>query len=640
MSTWGPMFALVVPWAQLLLPGSGRTPRPCPRLGGVCVCVCTRRAVLFVDLLATSGLCYSVGAWDRLSKGQHERMQASLICGYRCAMSMPDRDPTKDRCASAEVLAACGKLGMSTRLSLACLKLLGPVLLHGPQALLRLCDFLVARDRGWPSLIVGDLDLVHLHLGEGSLGAGAAAMPAWADLVRGSPDVWERGLDRVKRKATAAHVGECLRLVWRRSLDGILLRDGIDLPGGSASVGVERGFLCCECGCALTTAGAWRTHRARVHGARHPARALAFGSICNGCCMELHTRPRLLWHLMYSLSSCLGAYASFFAPCDDATVAAAEHSDRVESRALRRAGEYDRVARLPAVRIHGCTLPPSARGLDSMKGVLPPNVPDGLGDCDVRRAPVEVHRYLDVTVYYVLHFFSGQRRPGDYQDWLDQSLAVAHYPVWVINLGVASDAKLCDLSCSGGVARWLDLAIAGRVVIVLGGPPCETWSVARWNGGSRATGSGPRAVRSSLHFGACMILTLVSASRSRSGALSCAWSSCSLQLPVCVWLCRWNTHNYPAGCLRHRPRGSCPSSSCLQGLGALSVCILTSVAVVLLGRSRRSCLPLVFLSLGDLLLSFRGVDGAALPLGTNMSPCLARVLMVFAVPPRPKPTTV
>ena len=155
------------------------------------------------------------------------------------------------------------------------------------------------------------------------MGAGAAALPAWADLVRGSPDVWEPGLDRVERRATAAHVDECLRLVWRRSLDGILCQGCIDLPGGSASVGVERGFLCFECGCALATVGAWRTHRARIHGARHPARALAFGSMCSGCCMEFHTRPRLPWHLMYSVSSCLGAYASFFAPCDDATVAAA-----------------------------------------------------------------------------------------------------------------------------------------------------------------------------------------------------------------------------------------------------------------------------------------------------------------------------
>ena len=275
----------------------------------------------------------------------------------------------------------------------------------------------------------------------------------------------------------------------------------IDLPEGSAYVDVERGFPCYGCGCALATVGAWRTNRARVHGARHPARALAFGSMCSGCCMEFHTRPRLLWHLMYSVSSCLGAYVSFFAPCDDATVVAAEHSDRVESRALRRAVEYDRVARLPAVRVHGCKLPPAAHGFDSLKGVLPPRVPAGPDDCGVRRAPVTVHRYLDVTVYYVLHFFSGQRRPGDFQDWLNQALAVTHYPVWVIiSLGVAVDAKLCDLSCSGGVPSWLDLAIAGRVVMVLGGPPCETWSDARWNGGSRATGSWPRAVRSSLHL--------------------------------------------------------------------------------------------------------------------------------------------
>ena len=44
------------------------------------------------------------------------------------------------------------------------------------------------------------------------------------------------------------------------------------------------------------------------------------------------------------------------------------------------------------------------------------------------------------------------------------------------------------------------VAIAGRVVMFLGGLPCETWSVARWNGGSRVTGSGPRAVRSSSHL--------------------------------------------------------------------------------------------------------------------------------------------
>ena len=200
---------------------------------------------------------------------------------------------------------------------------------------------------------------------------------------------------------------------------------------------------------------------------------------------------------MYSVPACLGAYASFFESCGAATVDVAEQGDRVESRALRKAGEYDRVAKMPAIRVHGCALPAAAPALGGeVPGVLPPRVPGGPAEGDAQRAPAALHKYLDVTVCYVLHFFSGQKRPGDYQDWLGQSPAVSHYPVWFINLDVAIDAKLCGMSCSGGVARWHDLDIAGRVVMVLGGPPCETWNVARWNGGSQATGTGPRAVRS------------------------------------------------------------------------------------------------------------------------------------------------
>ena len=216
--------------------------------------------------------------------------------------------------------------------------------------------------------------------------------------IRSDPDLWLRGLAHVERRATAVHVDDCLRLVRRRSLDGILYQGSIDLPEGSAAVEVERGFLCYECGCALATVGAWRTHRAKVHGARHPARALAFGAMCSGCCMEFRSRSRLLWHLMHSVTACLDAYASFFVPCDDAKVEAAEQIDLAEARTLRRAGDYDRVAKLPAVRVHGCVLPAATRGLGELRGAVPPRVPAGLDAVDTQRKPVEVHRYLDVTV--------------------------------------------------------------------------------------------------------------------------------------------------------------------------------------------------------------------------------------------------
>ena len=101
------------------------------------------------------------------------------------------------------------------------------------------------------------------------------------------------------------------------------------------------------------------------------------------------------------------------------------YTNRLESRALRKAGDYDRVALIPAFRVQGCTLPPAARGQFAPGEVLPPSVPD-LHDSHAQRVPVPFHRYLDATVYYVLHFFSGQRRPGDFQDWLDQSLSTVH----------------------------------------------------------------------------------------------------------------------------------------------------------------------------------------------------------------------
>ena len=258
---------------------------------------------------------------------------------------MPHRDPTKDRRAGAEVLAACGELGMATRLSLARLRLLIPVVQHGPEAFVRLFDYLAARGRGWPALPVGDFDLLHLHWGAGSLGAGESALLPWVTLARDDPATWHRGLSLVERRATAAQVDERLHIVWRRSLDSVLSKGCLPLPEVSAVVDVGRSFLCYECGCALATAGTWRTHRAREHGVRHPARALAFGSSCSGCCVEFHSRPRVLWHLMYSVPARMAASASFFEPCDAATADAAEQGDRVESRALRKAGMYDRVAK-------------------------------------------------------------------------------------------------------------------------------------------------------------------------------------------------------------------------------------------------------------------------------------------------------
>ena len=151
---------------------------------------------------------------------------------------------------------------------------------------------------------------------------------------------------------------------------------------------------------------------------------------------------------MHSVPSCLDACVAFFNPCDDATAHAAEVADRLESRALRTAGDYDRVALIPAIRVFGCALPPAARGPDVPGEVVPP----GCSGCPCWSGPALAGvlapiNGCDSALRASLLFWptTSWGLPG-----LAGPVAI-HYPVWVISLDVAIDAKLCDLSCSGGI---------------------------------------------------------------------------------------------------------------------------------------------------------------------------------------------
>ena len=60
----------------------------------------------------------------------------------------------------------------------------------------------------------------------------------------------------------------------------------------------------------------------------------------------------------------------------------------------------------------------------------------------------------------------------------------SHFPL----LDVAIDPNLCDLAKTELVERWVSLAWQGLVLGVLGGPPCESWSDARWHSGGPPPG--------------------------------------------------------------------------------------------------------------------------------------------------------
>ena len=95
-----------------------------------------------------------------------------------------------------------------------------------------------------------------------------------------------------------------------------------------------------------------------------------------------------------------------------------------------------------------------------------------VGDVDNWHGTCLVPRPLTSQVRYVLLLFSGHRRYGDVASWLQWDGAVVP-----ISIDVAVHATYGDVHCDD---LWIRLIKTGCVVAAHAGPPCETYSAARW----------------------------------------------------------------------------------------------------------------------------------------------------------------
>ena len=99
---------------------------------------------------------------------------------------------------------------------------------------------------------------------------------------------------------------------------------------------------------------------------------------------------------------------------------------------------------------------------------------------------------------FILHAFSGRRRQGDFQFFLD-AIAAAHPGIVLHTLSVDIVLDSCWGDISNVQVRqfWISAAMNRWIVAFLGGPPCETWSRAREHQLHAKGRSGPRVMRTS-----------------------------------------------------------------------------------------------------------------------------------------------
>ena len=100
-------------------------------------------------------------------------------------------------------------------------------------------------------------------------------------------------------------------------------------------------------------------------------------------------------------------------------------------------------------------------------------------DSGIWRHPIHIERpHFQEKV--ILHAFSGRRRRGDLQDFVDKvSMQMPAVTLIVVSLDIVVNEELGDVRMPETKAFWLRAVKEGYIIAMVAGPPCNTWSAAR-----------------------------------------------------------------------------------------------------------------------------------------------------------------
>lgn len=105
----------------------------------------------------------------------------------------------------------------------------------------------------------------------------------------------------------------------------------------------------------------------------------------------------------------------------------------------------------------------------------------------------EVSPRKSPRMLYILHLFSGVKRQHDFHSYIDALSSRFSGIFCPISVDIALRSIHGDLLRHKTQTFWLQCAAAGMIFFILCGPPCETWSAARFR--FITDGCGPRPVR-------------------------------------------------------------------------------------------------------------------------------------------------
>ena len=331
---------------------------------------------------------------------------------------------------------------------------------------------------------------------------------------------WARVLQKQIRAAIQAHLYRVRTHVEVQQSDAKqrqLMHDmGWKLPEEQTCQEVEHIHACIQCDQTFTTAASLAVHEQRKHGVRMAIRKYVKSPACIVCQKWFHTRTRVLLHLQWSGTPCWYLAMRHYEPMRADETQQYDDDDRKAGDALhqkafrsyqkdqtwrwcteeefaaamltRRQCEWNDAAPSDAELAtwigHG-TLPPGAGGREKTTRVKDMGqVYNATEDIQLleKRWTQETPKWIPPETYvpqplsdgrkFILLFFSGRRREWDMGHWIQQRSDL---------IPIAIDTAVHETH--GNLFRegfWVSLIQAKKVVGGHAGPPCETFSLARW----------------------------------------------------------------------------------------------------------------------------------------------------------------
>ena len=237
---------------------------------------------------------------------------------------------------------------------------------------------------------------------------------------------------------------------------------------------MEEGYMCGFCGEVFPIFRTAKLHARKKHDFRSDALRWARGTQCIACMFEFHTRNRLKRHFERGGHPCLQALMLHFEDPENLP----EEGDKPDLH-------------IPHYRIQG-PITPWFDGVAQQQGPARTSIdqrpPPEKQESDKDPLSMEEWSWKEVNEIerpffqdkIILHLFSGRRREGDFQ-WAVESLTTgSQFAYHVVSLDLAVDEVRGDLICRKTQLFWLDKMARGFISAWLAGPPCETFSRARF----------------------------------------------------------------------------------------------------------------------------------------------------------------